>query len=199
MSEPEYEDQRCRDCGVEPGSLDATGPCLDDQTTHDWVPYYEVDELMDIGSGNGYPASALSNFTPRKFIIDGIECCSMEGFLQSLKFENPDVQIEVCRLVGLAAKRRGQGRNKAWKSARKLWWRGYAFDRHGTEYQELLDRAYRAMFDQCRNFRDALRATHKATLRHSIGSTDSFHTILTQREFCRRLDKLRTLANSMEE
>jgi predicted NAD-dependent protein-ADP-ribosyltransferase YbiA (DUF1768 family) len=38
---------------------------------------------MDIGSGAGYPASALSNFSPHPFEIDGITCNSMEGFLQS--------------------------------------------------------------------------------------------------------------------
>ena len=57
---------------------------------------------MDIGSGNGYPESALSNFAPHKFTIDNVECNSMEGFLQSLKFKNPDMQKEVCKLVGKA-------------------------------------------------------------------------------------------------
>ena len=38
---------------------------------------------MDIGSGTGWPSAALSNFAPHKFIIDNIECASMEGFLQS--------------------------------------------------------------------------------------------------------------------
>lgn len=52
---------------------------------------------MDIGSQNSYPASALSNFAPHPFIIDGIECNSMEGFLQSLKFKNPEMQKEVCK------------------------------------------------------------------------------------------------------
>lgn len=41
---------------------------------------------MDIGSGTGYPSAALSNFAPHSFVIDGVECASMEGFLQSLKF-----------------------------------------------------------------------------------------------------------------
>ena len=62
---------------------------------------------MDIGSGNSYPSSALSNFSPHPFVLDGIECASMEGFLQSLKFKNPDMQREVCKLVGKAAKFRG--------------------------------------------------------------------------------------------
>ena len=54
---------------------------------------------MDIGSGNGFPCDALSNFAPHPFVIDGVECASMEGFLQSLKFSNPDIQKEVCKLV----------------------------------------------------------------------------------------------------
>ena len=63
---------------------------------------------MDIGSQNGWPASALSNFAPHPFIIDGVECASMEGFLQSLKFKNPEMQKEVCKLVGKAAKFKGK-------------------------------------------------------------------------------------------
>ena len=62
---------------------------------------------MDIGSKNGYPSGALSNFAPHPFEIDGIKCNSMEGFLQSLKFSNPEMQEYVCTLVGMAAKRKG--------------------------------------------------------------------------------------------
>lgn len=47
---------------------------------------------MDIGSGSGFPAGSLSNFAPHGFTIDGVECASMEGFLQSLKFSSPDMQ-----------------------------------------------------------------------------------------------------------
>lgn len=48
---------------------------------------------MDIGSG--YPAANLSNFHPHQFTIDNIEYASMEGFLQSLKFKDPNMQIEM--------------------------------------------------------------------------------------------------------
>ena len=58
---------------------------------------------MNIGSGNGYPSSALSNFSPHRFVLDGVECYSMEGFLQSLKFNNSEMQVEICKLVGYAA------------------------------------------------------------------------------------------------
>ena len=47
---------------------------------------------MDIGSKSGYPAGALSNFSPHPFILDGVQCNSMEGFLQGLKFESKEMQ-----------------------------------------------------------------------------------------------------------
>ena len=66
---------------------------------------------MDIGSGTGYPSANLSNFHPHAFTIDGIACASMEGFLQSLKFENPDMQAQVCTLVGKRQSSKERKRN----------------------------------------------------------------------------------------
>lgn len=63
---------------------------------------------MDIGSGTGFPSASLSNFAPHVFVIDGIECASMESFLQSLKFSSPEMQAEVCKLVGKTAKFKGK-------------------------------------------------------------------------------------------
>ena len=146
---------------------------------------------MDIGSKSGYPSSALSNFAPHKFIFDGVECASLEGLLQSFKFDKVPVQIEVCTLVGLKAKMRGKNRNKAWKSRQTLWWKGLAIDRHGDEYQNLLDMIYQSVYDQNDSFRRALAATQKAVLTHSIGHNKESDTILTEREFCSRLTKLR--------
>jgi predicted NAD-dependent protein-ADP-ribosyltransferase YbiA (DUF1768 family) len=143
---------------------------------------------MDISSGSGWPASSLSNFAPHPFIIDGVECASMEGFLQSLKFKNPDMQVEVCKLVGKAAKYKGKP--KSWWRDQTLYWRGVSIDRHSQEYQDLLDRAYNALANN-EGFKRALLATGKATLTHNIGKRDPKKTILTRSEFCGRLVKLR--------
>jgi len=145
---------------------------------------------MDIGSKTGYPASALSNFPSHPFIFDGVECVSMEGLLQSFKFDKPHIQVEVCKLMGLTAKRRGQKRNKAWRRMQKLWWRGQEYDRHGKEYQELLDRAFDALA-QNESFKRALLATGKSTLTHNIGKSSKSDTVLTKSEFCSRLTKIR--------
>ena len=143
---------------------------------------------MDIGSGNGYPSSALSNFAPHPFTIDGIACASMEGFLQSLKFESAEMQEYVCTLVGKAAK--FKGKKKKWYLTQTLYWRGRPIKRDSREYQDLIDRAYAAL-NENDGFRRALEATGNATLTHSIGKNKISETVLTTREFCSRLTRLR--------
>ena len=144
--------------------------------------------IMDIGSGAGWPAAALSNFAPHPFVIDGIECNSMEGFLQSLKFKEPASQVEVCKLVGKAAK--FKGKKKKWWKTQTLFWQGQEIPRDSQEYQDLLDRAFAALAQNA-GFRKALLATEKATLTHEIGKTKETETVLTKREFCSRLMRLR--------
>lgn len=143
---------------------------------------------MDIKAGCGYPASALSNFAPHPFTIDGVECASMEGFLQSLKFKGEDMQVEVCKMVGLAAKRRGKDKN--WQESQTLWWRGTPIKRESQEYQDLLDRAYEELSKNT-GFQKALLATGDAVLTHSIGRTNAKETVLTRTEMCSRLMKIR--------
>ncbi len=145
---------------------------------------------MDIGSKAGYPASALSNFASHSFVFDDVLCASMEGLLQSFKFDKPHIQAEVCKLVGIGAKRRGQKRNKAWKQRQTLWWMGEAYDRHSAPYQALLTRAYDALA-QNEGFRRALLTTGDAVLTHSIGHHNPSETILTEREFCGQLTRIR--------
>ena len=143
---------------------------------------------MDIGSGSGFPSGTLSNFAPHPFVIDGVECNSMEGFLQSLKFSNPEMQKEVCKLVGKAAKFRGK--KKKWWKTQTLYWQGVEIARSSEEYQNLLDRAFDALA-QNSGFRAALLATGNSVLTHSIGKTKITETVLTRQEFCSRLTKIR--------
>lgn len=147
---------------------------------------------MDISSGNGYPESALSNFAPHPFVIDGIECNSMEGFLQSLKFENPDMQKEVCKLVGKSAK--FKGKKKKWWKTQTLFWQGVAIKRDSDEYQKLITHAYDCL-SQNIGFQKALLSTKNAPLTHSIGKDKITETVLTKREFIRQLYRIRDKLN----
>ena len=143
---------------------------------------------MDICSGSGFPSATLSNFAPHPFVIDGVECNSMKGFLQSLKFSNPEMQKEVCKLVGKAAK--FKGKKKKWWRTQTLHWQGTEIPRDSQEYQDLLDRAFDALA-QNSGFRAALLATGNSVLTHSIGKTKITETVLTRQEFCSRLTKIR--------
>jgi hypothetical protein len=52
---------------------------------------------MHIRSGGGYPSSALSDFAPHRFVLDGVECASMEGLLQSLECTDKEASgIDFC-------------------------------------------------------------------------------------------------------
>jgi len=143
---------------------------------------------MDVGSGSGYPSSALSNFAPHPFEIDGVKCNSMEGFLQSLKFKNEDMQKHVCTLVGKKAK--FKGKKKKWWNTGLLYWKGKEIDRFGDEYQVLLDHSFVCLSKNTK-FSKALVFTNNSTLTHSIGKNDKKRTILTTQEFCKRLYEIR--------
>ena len=144
---------------------------------------------MDIGSGTGYPSANLSNFSPHVFTIDGIECNSMEGFLQSLKFQDPEMQKHVCTLVGKKAK--FKGKKKKWWKTQTLYWKGEEIPRDSERYQKLLDKAFNAL-SQNTSFQKALLATQNATLTHNIGKKKTSETVLTRQEFTSRLTRIRS-------
>ena len=148
--------------------------------------------IIDIYSKGEYPADALSNFFPHAFRMDGIGCGSMEGFLQALKYKDPEKQAAVCALSGLEAKNAGT-KKRLWKIQKRVWWQGKAYGLFSDDLQQLIDRAYRALYEQSEAFRRALRDTQGAALTHTIGRHDMRKTILTEYHFVRRIERLREL------
>ena len=144
--------------------------------------------IINIHSKKPYPADALSNFAAHRFTLDGVPIASMEGFLQGLKEPDPVRQREICLLTGPEAKARGGERD--WKKDGLLYWQGKAVDRFSPAYRALLTRAYDAL-GKVPAFREALRATDRAILLHTIGRTRRKDTCLTRREFLGQLYRLR--------
>jgi hypothetical protein len=144
---------------------------------------------MDISSRGKYPANKLSNFAGHRFTIDEVQCNSMEGFLQALKFKSPEMQVEVCKLVGGGAKKKGSKKN--WQTTQTLYWRGIAINRQSNEYQELITRAYNSMFEQSNSFKRALAASGDSNLTHKMGRNKPAETVLTTQEFISRLNTCR--------
>ena len=151
---------------------------------------------MDIKSGKPYPAGALSNFAPHPFVFRGHSVSSMEGFLQGLKFKSAEMQLEIFKKVGVGAKRAGSG--KKWQKTQTLWYQGEPIKRESKDYQDILDEAYNAMFDQNAKAKKALMATQSANLKHSIGRTKVSETVLTRTEFCGRLMNIRARIRAEE-
>lgn len=145
---------------------------------------------MDIKSDLPYPLCALSNFAAHDFTFRGVSCASMEGLLQSLKFNDADLQKDICQLSGKTAKEKGMTAQD-WRASQTLWWQGTAMARESDVYQEFLDEAYDALFSQNAAARAALLATGNAVLTHSIGLADPRETVLTEFELCSRLQKIR--------
>lgn len=117
-------------------------------------------------------------------MFEDVECGSMEGFLQSLKYPESEKQKTVCILYGNRAKNAGKLKDekKAWFHKQLLYWKGIAIPRQSQEYLDLLRKAYRACFEQNELFRIALAETKGKTLTHRSGCSDPTRTILTEEE-----------------
>jgi hypothetical protein len=146
--------------------------------------------MIDISSTSEGIAGRLSNFTPRVFTFDGVDCGSMEGLLQSFKFSDIKEQKEVCKLVGIEAKKKGSSKTEEWKKTQILWWDGIGYKRTSSTYQVLLDRAFDALATN-EGFCSDLIATGGENLKHSVGWSNNRQTILTAKEFCDRLLRIR--------
>ncbi|TSK08503.1 MAG: hypothetical protein FPO08_04115 [Geobacter sp.] len=153
---------------------------------------------MDVGGYTTGLGGKLSNFTPRVFVLDNIECACLEGPLQAFKFDDPEMQKRICMMSGQEAKAIGQTRNEVWQSSQTLWWQGKSYDRLSPEYQQLLDRLYEAALLSA-GFADDLLATGDEVLTHSIGVHDPRKTVLTEEEFCSRLMANRSKIRKMRE
>ncbi len=160
--------------------------------------------VLDIYSKNPYPSCALSNFRRCSFNLDGIECSSIEGVLQSLKVlipspkedynlwvERMDLQKKICSYANNKAKREGNFLN-LFNPQRLLNWQGVSLKRESKEYQSFLKRLFEARYLADAEYRSALYDTRNFKLTHSIGKHDKSQTNLTEEEFIGMLNHLRT-------
>ena len=157
---------------------------------HELKDMYDPEtNTLDIRSNGLYPSNVLSNLCSNAFVFDGVECGSMEGFLQSLKCKDEERQKQICAMKGGEAKKHS---TTVWQKDQILWWKGQAIDRQELfEYSEFLKKAYQAMFEQNERFRKALLQTRGMKLTHESGNGNCEKTILTSWEFTELLTDLR--------
>ena len=81
-------------------------PNINIYTENEFIRKIVPPQVIDIYSkGNG---CELSNFATHPFVFEGVQINSMEGFLQSLKYSNPETQKKICLLRGEDAKSAGK-------------------------------------------------------------------------------------------
>ncbi|QAU04041.1 hypothetical protein Henu6_gp25 [Acinetobacter phage Henu6] len=134
------------------------------------------------------PAGQLSNLTENPFIMDNTFFGSTEGFLQGLRESNPVRQKEVFAMHGIKAKTSGGIRPI---KGQTLYWKGQPFNRHSEFYQNLLKKAFTCCFAQNEKYQKALYDTLDKELKHTIGKSDPYDTILTVEEFVGTLTSIR--------
>lgn len=123
------------------------------------------------------------------FTISGIFCSCMESFLQALKFENAERQIQVCAMPPAEAAAAADAETD-WKQNGMLYFRGEEYDRFEEDYVSLQRRAYETLLEDPA-FRTALDATGSARLRCSYRKSGELSTTFSADELCRRLIECR--------
>ena len=139
----------------------------------------------------------LSNLFPHTFSFsiedsNQIICCaSMESFLQSLKIENPTLQIQFAEEYTGYMAYKARLALPDWRKHQLLYFGGKSYGRHTQEYQDLITRAYDCLFESNDIFREIVLPRFKDyTLIHSIGETNNHETILTDSEYLYQLRRL---------
>jgi len=148
---------------------------------------------VNVYSNAEWPGNKLSNFPLSPFELDEVQCASIEGFVQALKFRDLEEQLQVCALHGIEAKRAGAGEvhEQAVRQG-KLWWQGQEIALHSQEHYDLIERALRAKFTQHEDSRLALLETRSQILTHETGRPESPTTTLPAQIFISLLYCIRT-------
>ena len=162
------------------------------------------EQIFDIYSKNPYPSGTLSNFKRCSFELDGVECASIEGVLQSLKVlippmkdnsqlwaERLKLQEQVCSYANNKAKRMGNFLN-LFNHDMILNWRGQIFGRTSKEYQRFLKKLFEARFLADKDYQNAIYDTRNFKLIHTIGKHNKAETCLTEQEFIGMIEHLKT-------
>ena len=145
-------------------------------------------KTTDICAKGSHPEDILSNLCNNSFFFDGIQCEGMEGLLQSLKYQDIELQRKVCLMTGNEAQ---QHSISDWQKGQIVWWKGRAINRQSPGYHQLVYNAYAEMYLWSVRFRDALMSTVGKQLLYDSGKKGSYKTILTDQEFCKMLTDLR--------
>lgn len=159
------------------------------------VSYTTTMKKIDLGITKQGIGRKLSNFYLYPFVLDDVQCSSMETFIQCLKYPNFDTQLKMASMAkSFDAYKEGQRTGNGWKDTQTIWWRENPIQRGSERYYLLMARAYDACYDQNIKFREALLSSEFDVLTHDIGKHDQTQTLLTVSEYLHNMYRLRSKA-----
>ena len=130
---------------------------------------------------------ALSNLSHHAFVLDGVWCGSVEGFIQGIKLPPDDPRREeTLRLQGIPA-----WRMRLHAKGEYVWWNGKQIPYRTAEHAELIRRAIEAKFAQNPDALEALKATRGLTIIHETVHPESPTTTLPAATYCAILTAIR--------
>jgi hypothetical protein len=129
----------------------------------------------------------LSNFEKRRFVLDGRNYNSVEGFYQGLKWPDLKKRTEIAKLSGSEAKRAGKGAPKA----DEFIYEGRTHSFGSAEHHSLIKAAIRASLEQNPEIADAFRLTHPRPIQHLTGRPESPGSALPGSKFAQILEEIR--------
>lgn len=149
-------------------------------------------ERINVVSTAEGPGALLSNFAHTPFMLDGVSCASVEGFIQGLKEKGVEKQRRICLRHGFEAKRAGtRKRNSMVRESGTVWWQGTPITFRSEDYYALIERALLAKVEQNREVREALEQTGGAELMHETGREERADTSLPKEKFLEILTRIR--------
>ncbi len=130
---------------------------------------------------------AMSNLSHHPFVLDGVWCGSVEGFIQGVKFApNDPRRNETLRLQGIPA-----WKMRVHAKGEFVWWNGEQIPYRSAKHTELIRRAIEAKFAQNPDALEALNATRGLTIIHETGQPESPTTTLPAVTYCAILTTIR--------
>ncbi len=132
-------------------------------------------------------ARKLSNFEERRFVLDGKNYHSVEGWYQGLKWPDAKKRAEIAKLSGAQAKKAGKGAPKQ----SQFIYQGKEISFGSPEHHQLVKAAIRASLEQSPEVAKAFLLTHPRPLEHNTGRKENPSTALPGSKFAQILEEIR--------
>ena len=129
----------------------------------------------------------VSNFAERRFVLDGKNYHSVEGWYQGLKWPEKSKRAEIAKLAGPSAKRAGKGAPKL----DHFIYQGEEYKFGSAEHHRLIKAAIRASLEQNPEIAEAFRLTYPRPIEHNTGRLEDPGTALPGSKFAQILEEIR--------